>query len=183
MDDYVRILNKYDPRKRFWHGGTAFEYKPPFIIPLGPATDGTGARASRPHGKQVIALGQLGWTLRRIEQATGVRLVFELATGRFVAQHQDGLFLGRPGTGKSHLAQAIGFAVIQPGHRVLYREAHVLLEELAEAQLAGTRKQLTWFQVAGNMSLNLYEGFLICGGSPQLGASSGSWPMRIGSNS
>jgi DNA replication protein DnaC len=45
-----------------------------------------------------------------------------------------------PGTGKSHLAQAIGFAVIQQGHRVLYREAHVLLEELAEAQLAGTRK-------------------------------------------
>ena len=68
------------------------------------------------------------------------RLVFELATGRFVTQHEDGLFLGPPGTGKSHLAQAIGFAVIQQGHRVLYREAHVLLEELADAHLAGTRK-------------------------------------------
>ena len=68
------------------------------------------------------------------------RLVFELATGRFVTQHEDGLLLGRPGTGKSHLAQAIGVAVIQQGHRVLYREAHVLLEELADAQLAGTRK-------------------------------------------
>jgi len=67
-------------------------------------------------------------------------LVFELATGRFVTQHEDGLFLGPPGTGKSHLAQAIGVAVIQQGHRVLYREAHVLLEELADAQLAGTRK-------------------------------------------
>jgi DNA replication protein DnaC len=69
------------------------------------------------------------------------RLVFELATGRFVAHHEDGLFLGKPGTGKSHLAQAIGFAVIQQGHRVLYREAHGLLDELADAQLAGTRKQ------------------------------------------
>jgi DNA replication protein DnaC len=68
------------------------------------------------------------------------RLVFELATGRFVTQHEDGLFLGPPGTGKSHLAQAIGFAVIQQGHRVLYRETHGLLEELADAQLAGTRK-------------------------------------------
>ncbi len=68
------------------------------------------------------------------------RLVFELATGRFITQHEDGLFLGQPGTGKSHLAQAIGFAVIQQGHRVCYREAHVLLEELADAQLAGTRK-------------------------------------------
>ena len=69
------------------------------------------------------------------------RLVFELATGRFVAQHEDGLFLGPPGTGKSHLAQAIGVAVIQHGYRVLYREAHALVDELAEAQLAGTRKQ------------------------------------------
>lgn len=67
-------------------------------------------------------------------------LVFELATARWVTQHADALFLGPPGTGKSHLAQAIGFAVIQQGHRVLYREAHVLLEELADAQLAGTRK-------------------------------------------
>jgi DNA replication protein DnaC len=69
------------------------------------------------------------------------RLVFELATGRFVTQHEDGLFQGPPGTGKSHLAQAIGLAVIQQGQRVLYREAHVLLDELADAQLAGTRKQ------------------------------------------
>jgi len=45
-----------------------------------------------------------------------------------------------PGTGKSHLAQAIGFAVIQQGHRVVYREAHVLVDELAEAQLTNTRK-------------------------------------------
>jgi DNA replication protein DnaC len=46
-----------------------------------------------------------------------------------------------PGSGKSHLAQAIGFAVIQQGHRVLYREAHAVLDDLAEAQLAGTRKE------------------------------------------
>lgn len=68
------------------------------------------------------------------------RLIFELASAHFVAQHEDGLFLGPPGTGKSHLAQAIGFAVLQQGHRVLYREAHALVEELADAQLAGTRK-------------------------------------------
>lgn len=68
------------------------------------------------------------------------KVVFELATGRFVTQHEDALFLGPPGTGKSHLAQAIGHAVIQQGHRVLYREAHLLLEELAEAVLDGTRR-------------------------------------------
>lgn len=47
-------------------------------------------------------------------------LVFELATGRFVALREDALFLGPPGTGKSHLAQAIGLAVIQQGYRVFY---------------------------------------------------------------
>ena len=67
-------------------------------------------------------------------------LVYELATARFVAQREDALFLGPPGTGKSHLAQAIGRAAIQQGHRVFYREAHTLLEELAEATLAETRK-------------------------------------------
>src|SRR5688572_22330185 len=53
------------------------------------------------------------------------KLVFELATARFIAEQEDALFLGPPGTGKSHLAQAVGFAVIQQGYRVLYREAHV----------------------------------------------------------
>jgi len=67
------------------------------------------------------------------------RLVFELATGRFITQHEDALFLGPPGTGKSHLAQAIGHAAIQQGHRVLYREAHVLLAQIAEAGVAGDR--------------------------------------------
>jgi len=51
------------------------------------------------------------------------------------------LFLGPPGSGKSHCAQAIGHAVIQQGYRVLYREAHRLLEELADATLDGKRKE------------------------------------------
>src|SRR5258708_6389781 len=68
-------------------------------------------------------------------------LVFDLATGAFIARHEDGLFLGPPGTGKSHLAQAIGQAAIQQGYRVLYRETHKLLDDLAEAPIDGTRRQ------------------------------------------
>src|SRR5690349_10612921 len=68
-------------------------------------------------------------------------LVFQLATGNFIAQHDDGLFLGPPGSGKSHLAQAIGQAVIQQGYRVLYRETHLLLDELTEATIDGSRKE------------------------------------------
>jgi DNA replication protein DnaC len=69
------------------------------------------------------------------------RLVFELATGRFVTQREDAVLLGPPGAGKSHLAQALGRTLIAHGHRVLYREAHVLLDELADATLAGTRRE------------------------------------------
>jgi DNA replication protein DnaC len=68
-------------------------------------------------------------------------LVFDLATGTFIARHEDALFLGPPGTGKSHLAQAIGQAAIQQGYRVLYRETHKLLEDLADATIDGTRKE------------------------------------------
>ena len=68
-------------------------------------------------------------------------LVFDLATANFIARHEDALFLGPPGTGKSHLAQAIGQAAIQQGYRVLYRETHTLLSDIAEATLDGTRKE------------------------------------------
>src|SRR6476646_2160514 len=67
-------------------------------------------------------------------------LAFDLATGAFIARHEDALFLGPGGSGKSHLAQAIGHAAIQQGYRVLYRETHVLLDELAETVIDGTRR-------------------------------------------
>jgi DNA replication protein DnaC len=68
-------------------------------------------------------------------------LVFDLATAGFIAKREDALFLGPPGTGKSHLAQAIGLAAIQQNYRVLYRETHTLLDEIAEATIDGSRKQ------------------------------------------
>lgn len=69
------------------------------------------------------------------------KLVYELATGRFVTQHEDALFLGPPGTGKSHLSQAVGHAVLLQNHRIRYYEAHVLLDEIADATLDDLRKE------------------------------------------
>jgi DNA replication protein DnaC len=68
-------------------------------------------------------------------------LVFDLATCGFIGKRDDALFLGAGGTGKSHLAQAIGQCAILQGYRVLYRETHGLLDELAEAVVAGKRRQ------------------------------------------
>ena len=51
-------------------------------------------------------------------------LVFDLATATFINKREDALFLGPGGTGKSHLAQAIGHSAIHQGYKVLYRETH-----------------------------------------------------------
>ena len=67
-------------------------------------------------------------------------LVFDLATGAFINRREDALFLGPGGAGKSHLAQAIGHCAIQQGFKVLYRETHILLDELGDAVATGTRK-------------------------------------------
>lgn len=68
-------------------------------------------------------------------------LIFDLAACGFIDKREDALLLGPGGTGKSHLAQAIGQAAIRQGYRVLYRETHLLLEDLAEAAAEDSRKQ------------------------------------------
>jgi DNA replication protein DnaC len=68
-------------------------------------------------------------------------LVFDLATGAFISRREDALFPGPPGTGKSHLAQAIGQAAIQQGYRILYRETHKLLQDIADAAVDGTHRE------------------------------------------
>lgn len=75
---------------------------------------------------------------------TGVdrALIFELATGRFIEQHEDVLILGNAGVGKSHLAQAIAMAAIHAGFRVLYREAHRLFEDLVLAAVTDNRAEV-----------------------------------------
>jgi len=47
--------------------------------------------------------------------------IFDLATCRFLEKGQDVCWLGPPGTGKSHLCQAIGYQAIKAGFTVRYR--------------------------------------------------------------
>jgi DNA replication protein DnaC len=65
------------------------------------------------------------------------KLVAELATGRFVAQAENALLFGPPGVGKTHLAIALGRAVVESGHSVLFVTATTLLAQLARAESDG----------------------------------------------
>jgi len=70
------------------------------------------------------------------------RDVLELATLNFLTAKEDVLVIGPPGTGKSHVAKAIATTAVNQGFKVLYREAHLLIEEITEARELGALRKL-----------------------------------------
>lgn len=69
--------------------------------------------------------------------------VFDLATCRFIREARDVLLLGPPGTGKSHLVQALGYQAIRAGMTVLYRSIFdVVRDFLHDEAFAGYDKVL-----------------------------------------
>ncbi|MCC6771238.1 MAG: ATP-binding protein [Gemmatimonadaceae bacterium] len=70
------------------------------------------------------------------------RDILELTTLKFIPAHDGALLIGSPGTGKSHVAKALALLAVNRGYKVIYREAHELIEELHEARELGAIRKL-----------------------------------------
>jgi DNA replication protein DnaC len=73
------------------------------------------------------------------DHARGLKrdLIAHLATLDFVAAKENVIFLGPPGTGKTHLAIGLGIRACQAGHRVLFATASQWVDRLADAHNSG----------------------------------------------
>lgn len=61
------------------------------------------------------------------------RLIEELATGRFLHEGRNIVFLGPPGVGKTHLAIALGVLAAEQGHRPYFISALEMARRLTKA--------------------------------------------------
>lgn len=64
--------------------------------------------------------------------------VVDLATCSFVERHENVLLVGRTGTGKSHIAQALGHRACRAGYQVLFSSATDMLKQLRAARADGS---------------------------------------------
>jgi DNA replication protein DnaC len=74
-----------------------------------------------------------GFDFRRASHLPEV-LLRELAAGHYIDQAQPILFLGEPGTGKTHLATALGVAAATQGRSVRFVTVARLVTDLTEAR-------------------------------------------------
>jgi len=68
--------------------------------------------------RELKTLEDFDW---QFNQSIKKKQIYDLASCRFIRECKDCLFLGPPGTGKSHLVQAIGYQAIKSGFTARYR--------------------------------------------------------------
>jgi DNA replication protein DnaC len=69
-------------------------------------------------------------------------VIRQLATGRWVLEHQNVIITGMSGTGKTYISCALAQHACRQGHRAMYRRASRLFDELTLARADGTYARL-----------------------------------------
>ena len=96
-------------------------------------------RLSASHIPSLKTLEEFDWTFN---PTVPRRLIQELASGEFVRECRDVLFVGPPGAGKTHLCCALAHKAVTAGYKVLWKNAFDLADDLARARDTDTRREV-----------------------------------------
>ncbi len=66
------------------------------------------------------------------------RLVRDLRTCRFIKEKKNIILMGKPGVGKTHLANAIGLEAVKQGYKVIFSHVNDMIEKLYASKADGT---------------------------------------------
>ena len=93
------------------------------------------SRIRRAEFPEVTTLEAFDWDFNPKIDRTAIE---ELATLEFIEKNEIALFLGKPGTGKTHLALAIGLRAVYQGYRVFCTSVKRLSQQIASARARNT---------------------------------------------
>lgn len=74
------------------------------------------------------------------------RIINDAATCHFISEKKNLVFIGNPGTGKTHLSIAIGIKALQKGYKVLFTTTAAMLHDLHTSKADNSyHKKLTYY--------------------------------------
>ena len=68
--------------------------------------------------------------------------IMDIASCRFINENKNIVFMGKPGVGKTHLANAIGIEALKQGYKVLFLHINDLIDKLNASRADGSIRQL-----------------------------------------
>lgn len=68
--------------------------------------------------------------------------ILDLASCRFINENKNIVLMGKPGVGKTHLANALGLEALKQGYNVLFLHINDLIDKLNTAKADGSYRQL-----------------------------------------
>jgi DNA replication protein DnaC len=89
--------------------------------------------------RELKTLDDFDWTFN---PSIKKKQVFDLASGRFIREHRDVLWLGPPGVGKSHLVQALAYQALKAGFVVLYRSIFDVVRDFLHDEAVGKEDKI-----------------------------------------